>query len=187
MNLNTPEFYDDYWGSAACNAYLRDKQLDEIAMYIVERIGPDTRNVIDLGGGISRIARFAKQAGHYPLVVDFSQAAVNAMKMQGIDARVYDLTRWKSRKLTEDADVVVCTEVLEHIEAPENIVKMAAAHATRAFFTVPNDCMGPEECATHLRTYDSGSLRKLLSRHWQSVYIRPMYRWLVAEVAAPCR
>jgi len=182
-NLNTADFYDAYWGGEGCKTYLRDRQLDEIAQYIVWQIGADTCNVLDLGGGISRVARFAKQAGHYPLVIDFSQSAIDAMRAVGIPGKVYDLTKWKRRKLAE-ADVVICTEVLEHIEEPENIVKMTAAHAPRAFFTVPDNCMGPDECATHLRKYDAGSLRKLLSAHWESVYIRSMYRWLIAEVTA---
>lgn len=185
MNINTAAFYDDYWGGDGCKSYLRDRQLDEIAQYIVQRIGRNTADVIDLGGGISRVARFAKQAGHYPMVVDFSQAAIDAMRAVGIPGMVYDLTKWRGRILAR-ADVVTCTEVLEHIEEPERVVKMAAAHAPRAIFTVPDNCMGPDECATHLGTYDAGALRKLLSLHWNQIYVRSMYRWLIAEVAAPC-
>ncbi len=187
MNLNTAAYYDQYWGGDACKAYLRDRQLDEIAAYIVRSIGwtGTGKTIIDIGGGVSRIARLAKQAGHKPLVVDFSQAAVDAMLAEGIDAVVADVRHWKSRVMGH-YDVAVCTEVLEHLEQPEIAVKMAAAHASRAYFTVPNDCMGPEECATHLRTYDAGSLIALLSEYWRDVYVYPMHRWLIAEVAVPC-
>ena len=185
MNINTAEFYDEYWGSDASTSYLRDRQLDEIAQYIVQRIGGTPCKVVDLGGGVSRVARLAKQAGHFPHVVDFSQSALDMMRAVGIPGTLYDLRKWQS-KILAPADVVVCTEVLEHIDEPFRVIAMAAAHAPRAIFTVPDNCMGPDECATHLRKYDTGLLRKQLSLYWSDVYIKPMYRWLIAEVASPC-
>lgn len=181
-NLNTQAFYDEYWGGPACASYLRDRQLDEIAGEIVRRIGePRLQVVMDIGGGISRIARLAKAAGHVPYVLDFSPAAVAQMHAEGIAARVYDVRRWRGKVLHRSVDVVTCTEVLEHLEEPVIAVRMAYAHAWRAIFTVPDNCMAPEECATHLRTYTADSLRALLREVWPHVEIEVRYRWLIAE------
>jgi 2-polyprenyl-3-methyl-5-hydroxy-6-metoxy-1,4-benzoquinol methylase len=156
--------------------------LDEIATEIVERIGePRLQMVLDLGGGVSRIARLAKAAGHVPFVADFSPAAVRIMQSEGIAAGVYDIRRWKSRRILPCVDVATCTEVLEHLERPGHAVKMAHAHAPRAFFTVPNNTMGPAECPTHVRVFTMGSLRELLAVYWRSVRIDVRHRWLVAE------
>lgn len=184
MNLNTVEFYDAYWGGPACQAYLADRQLDEIAAEIVRRIGPACQRIMDIGGGVSRIARLAKAAGHAPLVVDFSRAALDIMRSEGIDTLLLDIRRWDGLPL-RSVDVVTCTEVLEHLRRPLVAVRMAAAHAPRAFFTVPDRCMGPEEVPTHLRTFTADSLRELLSGCWAQVNIETMYRWLVAEVRDP--
>ncbi len=181
-NLNTQAFYDEYWGGPACASYLRDRQLDEIAGEIVARIGePRLQVVMDIGGGISRIARLAKAAGHVPYVLDFSPAAVQAMRAEGIAAGVCDVRRWRGRALHSSVDVVICTEVLEHLEDPGVAVRMAYAHARRAIFTVPDNCMGPAECPTHLRTYTADSLRALLAEVWPQVTIEVRHRWLLAE------
>jgi len=181
VNPNTAEFYDRYWGGDESESYLADKQLDEIAAYIVRRFGEPPKRVMDLGGGVSRIARLAKAAGHVPYVVDFSPAAVAQMHAEGIAAKVYDVRRWRGKALHSSVDVVTCTEVLEHLEAPAIAVRMAYAHARRAIFTVPNNTMGPAECPTHLRTYTADSLRALLAEVWPHVEIVVRHRWLLAE------
>ncbi len=182
QNPNTRTFYDEYWGGEGCRAYLADGQLDEIAREIVERIGEQKLQVIlDLGGGISRLARLARDAGHVPYVLDLSAVAVQQMRAEGIAAGLYDIRRWKGRLLHGCVDVVTCTEVLEHLSRPGQAVQMAAAHAPRAFFTAPNDCMGPAECPTHVRVYTYESLGEELRRWWREVRIEVRHRWLVAE------
>ncbi len=182
MNLNTAQFYDDYWGGAACQSYLADKQLDEIAATIVRRFGAKPQRVVDLGGGVSRIARLAKAAGHWPIVLDFSLAAVDLMRNEGIEAQVVDLRTWRGEPLLYGANIVTCTEVLEHMEEPERIVQMAARLARRGFFTVPNACLGPRECETHLRMFTRESLQELLGENgWQEAQVEVMHRWLIAE------
>jgi 2-polyprenyl-3-methyl-5-hydroxy-6-metoxy-1,4-benzoquinol methylase len=184
MNPNTQAFYDTYWGGASSASYLRDRQLDEIAAYIVGRIGKPPQQVMDLGGGVSRIARLAKQVGHIPFVVDFSAAAIRIMTEEDISAQVYDIRRWRGRRLTLYTDVVTCTEVLEHLDDPDQAVRMARSHAGRAFFTVPDNCMGPAGCAMHVRTYTQQTLLQLLRAHYDAVSLRTMYRWIIAECEA---
>ena len=184
VNPNTAEFYDRYWGGDESQSYLADKQLDEIAAYIVRRFGEPPKRVMDLGGGVSRIARLAKRAGHKPLVVDFSQAALDVMRAEGIETVCYDIARWSDGEplLCNGVDITTCTETLEHLEQPAAAVRMAAAHSKRAFFTVPNDCLGPEECETHLRKYTLSLLRTLLyGNGWRVVEQRTMHRWLIVE------
>ena len=181
-NLNTQAFYDEYWGGDACRSYLADAQLDEIAAEIVARIGaPLLQAVLDIGGGVSRIARLAQAAGHVPFVADFSPPAVRQMRAEGIAAGVYDIRRWRGRMIHDWVDVVTCTEVLEHLERPAMAVKMARGHAPRAFFMVPNDCMGPAECPTHLRMYTYDTLAAELRVWWRDVQIVARHRWLLAE------
>lgn len=184
MNPNTAEYYNIYWGGDASATYLRDKQLDEIAGVIVKRFGGSAQVIMDIGGGISRIARLARDAGHVPVVVDHSRVAVERMEAEGIAGMVYDVNRWRGRRLMPIVHITTCTEVLEHLDDPERAVSMARAHAKRGFYTTPNNCMGPDEQPNHLRMFTAASLRELLERHYRTVDVRVMHRWLVAECTA---
>lgn len=181
MNPNTADFYDAYWASDQCASYLRDAQLDAIAASIVNGFGTPPLVVMDIGGGISRIARQARACGHQPAVLDLSPAAVQIMRSEGIEARVFDVNGWGGEPVMLGVDVVTCTEVLEHLDDPDKAIACAAAHARRAVFTVPNACMGPEETPMHVRMYDAGTLRAALAKYYTRISITTMYRWLVAE------
>ena len=55
-------FYDDYWRNTwaqhvlKTKAYLDDEQLGHIYQTIVDRLGAPVQRVLDVGGGISRLA-----------------------------------------------------------------------------------------------------------------------------------
>ncbi len=184
MNPNTAEFYDSWWGSNDATSYLHDRQLDEIAAHIVDRIGDPPKRLMDLGGGISRLARLARIRGHVPFVVDFSRIAVDEMQAEGIGAMCYDISRWYGAMLMQDVDVVTCCECLEHLSKPQLAIRCARAHSGWAFFSVPNARVWAQQPATHMRRYDILSLTELLRQAYKHVEVIAMHKWLVAECHA---
>jgi SAM-dependent methyltransferase len=60
----------------------------------------------------------------------------------------------------------VATEILEHINDDQACVMEAVRvlrPGGRAYFAVPNDCLGPEEEPEHVRKYTQEALKALLS------------------------
>jgi SAM-dependent methyltransferase len=60
----------------------------------------------------------------------------------------------------------VATEILEHINDDQACVMEAVRvlrPGGRAYFAVPNDCLGPEEEPEHVRKYTQETLEAILS------------------------
>jgi tetratricopeptide (TPR) repeat protein len=71
-------------------------------------------------------------------------------------------------------DVVIATEMLEHLDDETLGVLLAAIsidRKTRAIFAVPNNCMGPDEEPQHQQKWTAIAFKRLLERYFARVRI----------------
>ena len=167
-NINTPGYWDSRWKTHR-DGYAVDPVRDSLYQRILEQLAPGQR-ILDIGGGCSRFSHQARDAGHAPHVVDLSSWAIGYLGRHGIPGTALDVEAWDRTPLTSGPfDVVVCTELLEHLDEPRAAVEMARAHADRAFFSVPFDRLGPETAPDHMRRYGVLEVCELIGQVWPVV------------------
>lgn len=180
-NINTPGYWDRRW-KTHCEGYAIDPVRDALYQRILEQLAPDQR-ILDIGGGCSRFSHMAKEAGHRPHVVDLSPWAIGYLNRHGIPGAALDVQEWDGQPLGV-FDVVVCTELLEHLEQPVTALVMSRAHADRAFFSVPFDRLGPETAPDHLRKYGVIPLCDLIAGVWPEMAWEIVGDTIMAEARA---
>jgi 2-polyprenyl-3-methyl-5-hydroxy-6-metoxy-1,4-benzoquinol methylase len=168
VNINTAAYWDAAWGRAH-EGYRADTGRMKTIRYIQERL-PTGARVLDIGGGCGMFAETIKDK-HTVKVLDFSQYAVDYLRAIGIDAEVADITAYEGQ-VYGTFDVAVCTDFIEHLDEPQTAVRCAYENASRAFFAVPDNCMGPDSCQEHLRVYTREGLADEL-RMWPHIRIEP--------------
>ncbi|HEY9667172.1 MAG TPA: class I SAM-dependent methyltransferase [Coleofasciculaceae cyanobacterium] len=119
--------------------------------------------VLELGCGTGLLARQLLEFGNTVTGLDISEVAISQLPKQ-IRGIVSTLPKIPFSEHT--FDVVVGTEILEHIDDDITCVQEAIRvlrPGGRAYFAVPNNCLGPEEEPEHVRKYTSDTLDDLLS------------------------
>ncbi len=95
------------------------------------------KKILEVGCGPAQFARFLQDRGyaHYQ-GIDFSETAIEiARTMTDLPVRVADA--FSPDVLQSEYDVVVCTEVLEHIQRDQELVQLIRP-GTFCFLSVPN-------------------------------------------------
>lgn len=165
---------------------------------LIRRIvrGLEPRDVLDAGCGqpflIDDLVRTLDVRGHG---CDVSDVAMQAARRDfpGIEFRAMDLAsdRWPDERTF---DVVICSEVLEHVPnweaALDNVVRMSHRHV---LITVPGGKLrGHDEIVGHIRHFDGDLLSRalesrgcevLLVRRW-GFPVHTLYRALINMLGA---
>ena len=119
--------------------------------------------VLELGCGAGILARQLLAFGNAVTALDISEVAIAQLpkEIKAVVSTLPDIP------FSDDSfDVVVATEILEHIDDDRACVMEAVRvlrPGGRAYFAVPNDCLGPEEEPEHVRKYTQETLEALLS------------------------
>lgn len=195
---NSPDLWNHLWKSEGQDSW-RKQALSQVYTRI-ERTVPRGARVVDLGGGTGALASRIKvvKAAHV-VVVDHSQAALDMAVDQGLETAIADLENPDDlSKVTLGFDVVVATEVVEHLshEARQRLFKRAS-ECGKALFSVPNDRLGPDEEPQHTIKYTAMSLKEDLKKYFKDVRIEVLGPYLLAvcgwskpftlSVTLPCR
>jgi 2-polyprenyl-3-methyl-5-hydroxy-6-metoxy-1,4-benzoquinol methylase len=116
----------------------------------------DGRRLLDVGCGDGQLLRSASEAGWQALGIDLSGAAVGLCRKQGLDAAEID---FHSERLdTRRFDVIVMSELIEHVPSPAKFLARAAALL---------DSQG----VLYLTTPNFGSLaRRALRESWSVIH-----------------
>lgn len=158
---------------------------------------PNKSKVLELGCGTGLLAKRLIWKGCNYLGLDISPEAIKlAKKRVGLNPRI----KFMQAKLPpiptkERFDWIAAAHFLEHFPNPEVILKDCKKHAKNAIFIVPDNILGPEECAEHFHKFTPESLRELLEKHYKEVIIvqfieqfeTPKINIRLPTIAAICR
>jgi SAM-dependent methyltransferase len=159
-NINLqPNYWNKIWDRESCAPWRRNPRCFGRICWAVGHFN----EVLDLGCGAGILPRQLLEFGNSITGIDISEVAIAQLPetAKGIVATLPNIP------LSDDSfDVVVATEVLEHIDGDQACVKEAVRVLRpngRAYFAVPNDCLGPDEEPEHVRKYTPDTLEALLS------------------------
>jgi 2-polyprenyl-3-methyl-5-hydroxy-6-metoxy-1,4-benzoquinol methylase len=119
--------------------------------------------VLELGCGAGILARQLLEFGNTVTGLDISEVAIAQLpkEITGIVSTLPNIPL-----PAHSFDVVVATEILEHIDDDQACVREVVRvlrPGGRAYFAVPNNCLGPDEEPEHVRKYSPETLEILLS------------------------
>ena len=118
--------------------------------------------VLEIGCGTGVLASQLLEFGNSVTGLDISESAIAQLpkEIPGV-VSILPSIPFPDRSF----DVVVATEVLEHLDddrACVTEVVRVLRSSGRAFFAVPNNCLGPDEEPEHVRKYTQETLTDLL-------------------------
>lgn len=195
---NSPDLWNKLWQAEGQDSW-RKQALSQVYTRIERTLPPNSR-VVDLGGGTGALGSRLKVAKNAQvLVVDHSAAALELAAESGLETAVADLeSEADLNRVTEGFDVIVATEVVEHLSAEtRHKIFKRAAQCGKALFSVPNDRLGPDEEPQHTVKYTAMSFKEDLKQHFEHVRIEVLGPYLLAicgwkkaftlSVTLPCR
>lgn len=165
----------------------RGKVLDTVYARVAQLI-PQGSKVLDIGGGVGIFAkRLREDRGCTVTIWDISPAAIEMARAEGFTGDVVDLESICNvndpsavnvvKALLDQYDVILSTECLEHLSAACRAGLLEAARDRLAFFTVPNDRLGPEIEPQHTIQFTAMSFKRELQTYFRDVRV---------EVLGPC-
>lgn len=126
--------YDDYWERRGFQA--RSKLCER--EIIIRDLVPEGSSVLIIGCGTSRLPLALRDKGVMVTVSDIAPAAVELFTKQGFPGYVLDLERIAAGSVAGKYDLIIASEVLEHIRNPELAIGILAQHTRRFILSVPN-------------------------------------------------
>ncbi len=124
--------YDDYWDHRKPSAV-------QPRYHLIADIVEPHSSVLDLGCGDGALLAYLAEAKHVQAVgVDVSQKAVERARSRGVQAYVADITE-EGYRPQQVYDYVLLSEVLEHLEDPEDLLLRLKGFVRRGLLvSVPN-------------------------------------------------
>jgi len=170
MSNNSKSFWDKTWKRENARFYKHFRAISTLL--------PEQGKVIDVGCGVGTLLKYLKKnnLGLNLEGRDFSTEAIKKLSKSGIKCKVEKLP-----KITGKADVIIATEVLEHMKNDSEIVKNMSKVAPIMIATVPNNCLGPEVCDEHERLYTADSLVKLVEKYYKKYVIYEVDHYLLIK------
>lgn len=167
---NSPEVWDSLWSDEG-----EDSWRNEVLAPVYDRIVglvPAGAKVVDVGGGSGTLAKLLQEAGHEVEVWEHSDAAIALCRGRGVPARKVDLL---ADELPDPGPgtIFVSTECLEHLGdwARLRILNLASKTGGMAFFSVPNDRLGPDEEPQHAVKFTALGFKRYLGSVFENVRV----------------
>lgn len=131
--MSQEEFYNQYWQERGQSKGLRLRY-----RIFLDWLKPGSQ-VLDLGGGDGHLGEIlTKEKNCQVTILDLSAVAIAIAKKRGLDARIGNLDD-KLPFADKTFDVVVLSEVLEHVVKSENVLNEAARVSKKIIIgSIPN-------------------------------------------------
>lgn len=189
---NTPQSYDRLWGDESAVAAFRaeaDGVRERMPAEIFDAAGNavDRANaIIDIGCGVGDLLLEARRRKPNATLFgcDFSPAAIEHAREALPDADIRELHFDKTLDYKSNAfDLVLCTDVLEHLEYPEAIIEelvRICAPGGAVVLVIPDGDV--DQFLGHLWFWNEESFRKFLSKWSGTVWRLPVCREFVGLI-----
>lgn len=176
-NVNTREYWDKEWEKRQARdmpqypmivkrvrALADEAHSADVALNVPDR----PYRVLDYGCGRGDLlAMLAEIPWVDARGVDISEKAVSICRERGLQA--YQIGAIEQRPFDhESPDLIVSTEVLEHVPNDRALISEWLEDARRIIYTVPNNCLPPGLEKEHLRVYWPEYCRQI-TPHLQSI------------------
>lgn len=197
-DCNTKEYWDGIWGKwrhddkpsyiaavayNSCNrgywddAFKNPKKNTKYSVYRSYLFAKQlsAQSILDVGCGNGRLLYGIKTVlpNADLFGIDFSAIGIERMKKEyGIPGAVMDV--YDLNKLNRKFDFVVVNDVLEHVKDEERFLQGCIdvlADDGSLYLGIPNDILGPEDTAEHLRKYTVESAKELLDKFFDDYII----------------
>jgi SAM-dependent methyltransferase len=192
---NTPEGYDSLWGDnenlAAFRAeadHIRDVLTTEIADVVSQHLSPKAE-VVDIGCGVGDLLlEVTKRQPQVKVAgLDFSPKAVEGAQKALPVGEFMRFTIEQTLPYPSDTfDVVMCTDVLEHLEYPQDIVKelvRICRPGGSVFIVVPDGDV--DVFLGHYWFWNQTSLEAFLADWGAAVHRLPVSHEFIAHISLP--
>ncbi|KKN85950.1 hypothetical protein LCGC14_0273620 [marine sediment metagenome] len=197
---NAADLWDRLWSEPESRDW-REVALGKVYNRIISYV-PKGASVIDFGGGVGAFgARLtaARDNAVDVLVLDHSRAAIDIARGKGLRADYVDLEDHNSvldavidgTNEGELDPIWIATEVLEHlsVEGRARLLEHISCYRDDApgFFTVPNNCLGPEVEPQHTIQFTAMSFTRELREHFDHVRVEVLGPYLLGIVGDPAK
>ncbi len=171
FNPNTQCHWDNWWSSGY-------KSNPEQVCYpnlhaAIVKIIPNGASVLDIGCGIGILMERLKNEKKCNVFgLDISKIAIEEVNKKGMPGIVANVNNIPFPSNT--FDVVIATEVLEHLRRPKNLFKQIIKILKDSglfIVSTPYNALGPEVLNVHLRTYNISSLKEVISFNSMNIKI----------------
>jgi len=178
MDRNTFSFYDGFHGRTKVQEKIIKKRnfTYRKLISILEKYIYDRKKILDIGCGAGAIDFYLASQGHKVLGIDIAEKALGYCRKSAKLLRIENKLRFEKLSFPEERpqgkfDLVICSEVLEHIENDEKAIRVIfelLRPGGIAIFSVPSQnaplyrlglAEGFDKKAGHLRRY---SLKEII-------------------------
>jgi hypothetical protein len=166
ININTGAYWDQVYGHEGANSW---RQYPEMFQKVVDA-AEGAAAVTELGCGVGILgSKLTASIGCRYRGYDISEQAVAYAKARFLNAYQLDL---RALEIGQLDDIVVATEVLEHLDEDVFHHVLSTIHegpVKKFIFTVPDNCMGPDEVPEHTALFNEQLVRERLAGYegWQ--------------------
>lgn len=165
-NINTAPYWDQIWARERLDTW---RQYPETFQKIAAHID-ESESVLDVGCGVGVLLDTIRAHCKEVAGLDISPVAIDLLRSKGIPGRVGVLPEICFPD--KSFDIVVATEIVEHLDDPVRLLGEAARVARKkVIITVPDNVLAPDECAEHRAVYTKETLTQMLEQFFDDIEI----------------